>query len=292
VIYLDVLLCVNLFLNYMMMMMTARFLGLPYQKGRLLLGALSGTAFAPLILLPSLGWYFQWALKLIPAAVMVVVGYRLSGVRDFWKHFACLYGVTFAFGGLLLAVTYLVPLPGLVVRNGVVYASVPPLVLLAMTVVCYVVLSLLYRITGRHQSPDTVCTLELFHNGGHASVLVKVDTGNTLTEPFSGLPVAVIEAEALSALHLPAIDDDPLSGEMRLIPYHTASGSGVFYGFRPQRCQIRRGKTVLEAPAFYVALSDRRLGTSCHGLLHPDIAEGCRKQRMDPQSVCSKEGKS
>lgn len=272
VVYLDILLSVNLFINYFLLLTTAKFLGIPYRKTRLLLGALAGAFCSLVILLPSMPFLLNLALKIPMSAVMVLAAYRFVSRRSFLRELACLYAVSFSFAGIMLAVSYCFQPSGLLIKNAAVYVAVSPVLLLAVTVLCYFALTILYRITGRHTLQNTFCTVTVWHGGKKAAFLAKIDTGNGLTEPFSGLPVAIAEEKILSAVIPPLTEwTERCGGNLRMVPYHTVSGEGILPAFQPEKCTIRCGKTVIETTAFYLGISSRKLSNAYHGLLNPAI---------------------
>lgn len=278
IVYLDVLLSVNLFINYFLLLMVAKFLGVPYRKIRLLLGALLGAVFSLVILLPAIPFFVNVLFKVPMSAAMVAAAYRLTSWRAFGKHLACLYVVSFSFAGIMLAISYCFQPSGLLIKNSAIYVAVSPLGLLAVTVICYFAITLLYRITGRHHLQHTICTVEIWQAGKKVSFLAKVDTGNSLTEPFSGMPVAVVEQAVIAPvmpelLHEAAGRGATVHGgtAIRMVPYDTVSGQGLLPSFRPERCRIRCGKTVIETTAFYIGVSRQKLSGTYQGLLHPAI---------------------
>lgn len=277
VVYLDVLLSVNLFLNYFLLLMTVKFLGMPYRKWRLLLGALLGAVFSLVILLPTIPFVVILLVKIPMSAAMVAAGCQISSWRSFWKHLACLYAVSFSFAGIMLAISCCFSTSGLVIKNAAVYVAVSPLGLLIVTVICYFAVTLLNRITGRYQLQAAFCTVEVWQGRRKASFLAKIDTGNSLTEPFSGLPVAVVEESVIR----PVLPDGfgetvgsgagAVTGRFRVVTCNTVGGETLLPAFQPERCRIRWGRTVIETTAFYIGVTKRPLNGLYRGLLHPAI---------------------
>lgn len=287
VIYLDILLSVNLFINYFLLLTTAKFLGIPYKKIRLLSGALLGAVFSLIILLPSVPFLCDLLLKIPMSAAMIAASYRFVSWRSFGKQLACLYSVSFSFAGIMLAISYCFQPSGLVIKNSAVYVAVSPILLLAVTVFCYFAITVLYRITGRQHMKNTFCTVTIWHEGKKATFIAKIDTGNGLTEPFSGLPVAIAEEKVLAQIlpkktgELPIYDTLPV----RMVPYHTVSGEGLLPAFRPQQCIIRCGKTSIETTSFYLGISTQTLSNTYQGLLNPAIlSTGTEKQNVSTHS--------
>lgn len=287
VIYLDVLLSVNLLLDYLLLLAAAKFLGLPCRKGFLLLGALAGAASSLVILLPSLPIFITAGIKLLTCGCMAFLAFRWAGWREFCKRSACLFLISFVFAGMLLALSYFLKPPGLVVQNSTVYIAVSPLLLAAGAVGCYFGLSLLYRITGRRRQRHTFCQVLIFYQGKRAGLTGKIDTGNSLTEPFSGWPVVVAERSSLGELlaHWPAggLPEEGAEG-IRLIPFTTVGGPGILASFRPERCVIQQGKEIIEVTDCYIAVTHRKLSNTYQCLLPPDLWEMGQHLKKDMEA--------
>ena len=67
-----------------------------------------------------------------------------------------------------------------------------------------------------------------------------LDTGNTLRDPISDMPVLVINEGVLKGLFSPSVTQNNLCEfvnpeDFRIIPYKTISDSGITYGFIPDK---------------------------------------------------------
>lgn len=271
VIYVDILLSVNLFINYFVLLAASRFLKLPIKRRRIFYGALLGAAYSLYIFVPVKSPLLSVPIKLLMAATLVLLSFGPNSLRLFWKELACFFSINFAFAGLMFALWYFAAPPGLSMNNGVVYFDISPLLLIGMTLFCYLVIRIIHRLTGREQPKGDTCEVTITLGEREAVLHAKVDTGNELKEPFSGLPVVVTDnkgvaqllPEALRPLFetsgagLPqdAFPDAAASGvSCRMIPCRTASGEGVLPAFRPDRVVVRQGDAVHEKKA-YVAVS-------------------------------------
>ena len=104
----------------------------------------------------------------------------------------------------------------------------------------------------RRLKNETVAEVVILHKGILRRFTALVDTGNTLTEPMSGLPVAVVKCRAFK----PAARLE--------IPVSTAAGSTFLKGFIPERISVNGRETVCA-----VALSEQRL--SADALIPPEL---------------------
>ena len=152
VIYIDVLLALNLFIDFLLLSVTARIRRRPHRRWRTVLGALFGAACSCLIFLPDMPPVLSVAVKLVMAAVIVLIAYPWAGISVFLKDGVVFFVCSTAFAGLSLALWFFAAPQGFYVVNGVVYYDVSPLTLVALTVVSYGILWTWDRVT-RKKAP-------------------------------------------------------------------------------------------------------------------------------------------
>ena len=114
--------------------------------------------------------------------------------------------------------------------------------------------AVLFLAARQNAQPVRAAEVEITSGGTRVSFSAAVDTGNTLTEPVSGLPVIVVERKALCGTV-------PKSG-LRCVPYATVSGGGRLYAFLPERVRVN-GREVSAC----VAACDAKLKIEGHGLI-------------------------
>lgn len=115
------------------------------------------------------------------------------------------------------------------------------------------------------------------------------DSGNSLTEPFSGSPVAVVNRAAIegilpeevrAALHPESV---PRSGggtaaalrvRLRMVPFRSVGGSGLLPAFQPDRLTVvGAGGGSRDVTGGYVALGDAIGQGEFDALIGTDMAE-------------------
>ncbi len=84
------------------------------------------------------------------------------------------------------------------------------------------------------------CNLKIQYNKKTITIHAIIDTGNTLKDPISNMPVLVIDERVLKALFSPSVTQNNLCEfvnpeDFRIIPYKTISNSGIIYGFIPDK---------------------------------------------------------
>ena len=266
-IYIDVLVGVNLFINYFLLLCVSKFLSLETRRRRLVAAALLGAAYSLTILLPELSPALSLPLKLLMSLSIVLAAFGYHGIRRLVRATVAFYLTSFAFAGLMLALWYFFAPQGLMIRNSVVYFNISPLALIALTVVCYGCVTLFRRVTGRQMPRELNCRIVIERGGRTCSCAARVDTGNTLREPFSGDPVAVVYEPAIASLIPPKE-----SLNFRLVPFDAVSGNGVLEAFRPDRLTVYSGGKTFETRKVFIAAAKTKLGES-DALLNPDLLQ-------------------
>ena len=107
-IYVDVLLGLNLFINYFLLLAVSKFLSWEGKRGRLLLASLAGAFYALTILLPELPDLLSLLLKLLVSGVIIRIAWPFRGWLPFFKAVAVFYLINFAFAGFMLAIWYFI----------------------------------------------------------------------------------------------------------------------------------------------------------------------------------------
>lgn len=237
-VYLDTLLLLNLIVDYLLLLVTAKVAGEPFRRLRLLAGGLVGALFSALCFLPGLEWLTHPACKLGGAALMLLAAF--GGSRRLLRLSLCFFALSCALGGGVLLISLLSG-RGMSFQNGVLSTGLDLKAVLLSAAVCYAVLSLLFRRAGRHAGRELAPVVVSL--GGESILLTALrDTGNTLTDPATGRPVLVAEGEKLRRLLPGELVDglgeparamerfarSPLGRRLRLLPYRAV---GVDCGF-------------------------------------------------------------
>lgn len=141
----------------------------------------------------------------------------------------------------------------------------------------------------RHLARRWNVELQIEKQGCGVSVPALIDTGNRLRERQSGLPVLIVESEAVPELHrlMHALPPD----ELRSLPYGVLGSGGEISCFRPDRVQILlAGQAPIPAPPCCVAIFDGSIpGRTC-ALAPPEFADAADR-RFPKMHVNPNEGK-
>ena len=270
-VYADVMLALNFFINYFLLLSVGRIMKSSISRTRICLGAAFGAACSLTLFLPPLPFVLGCLIKLIISSGMIRISFRLKNLHDFWHCLLVTCAVTFGFGGAMLALWLTLAPGGMVYRNGTVYFSLSPAFIIFVTVACYTVITLAGKICRRLELNSASCRAVVRCGGNERPLRLMCDTGNLLTEPFSGLPVIVARRSALGCVIPAGFPTGEGNENMRVIPYSALGGEGVLCAFRPQRVTLFVGRREYDI-ACYIAVSDS-LDSEYDGVVNPKIID-------------------
>ncbi len=261
VIYADVLVITNIIINYLLLRTCAVIMSIRPRGIRLLAASFLGGAYSLIIFADFLPSVALAAIKIAFVLSLVPTAFKIKSLKSFLRCCAVFMLVNFAFAGVMLAIWLTFMPEAMLFKNGDVYFDVNPVALTLCALGCYGVMRLISRF-GRSRVPTgRIFRIEIENNGKTVSGRALYDTGNTLTEGFSGRPVAVCEAKFLEPLTGGTFGVDYTSGELpegfRLIPMSTVGGSGVLPAFKAEKLRIFIGGRAYEIKDIYVAAAGR-----------------------------------
>ena len=297
--YADMLFLVNFIMNSFVLWVVSKLVrGVSRQKKKnlwIMLGAaVMSLLYTLLIAVEALRFVNVALSSVVILTAGLLITFRLSGWRGFLKLVAVAYCISFAVGGLGMALFFLTDVPYAVyfIANdfGGFTRAISWQLVLVGTAASYVLIKIGLHIAKMHSlKRQMICTVQI-HMGEQGTAFdALVDTGHSLKEPLSQHPVIIAEFEhvkdflpdRLKVMFYERQEDD-LTGLMtegsafykriRMIPF-TSLGrkSGMLIGFRPDRVAVEGAK---EAPANVVIgiYNDKLCNDGKYqGLLSPEI---------------------
>ncbi len=267
-IYLDVLLLVNLLVNFLLISASGTLAKCTPKTGRLVFSTLLATATALFIFLPPLGTAGSLLLKLGVAAVVTFAAFGFGGIRTYLKNFGIFLGVNFAFAGIMIGIWMFSSSPRVYSNNGVFYIDISFLTLLLSTTVSYLLIELGCKIVKHKPAKEEYYTVRLTQGENSIQCQAFVDNGNSLTDLLTGLPVVVAFYPKLIGVlptqveeYLRRGDVQPLedTNDFHLVLYHGVGGSGMLPAFVPDRFEILSKDGISEDYRVMVAVSREKL---------------------------------
>lgn len=273
VIYADILFIINLYITYFLLLFTCLVTKSTVKRVRLLLSSIISAFYSLIILLPGINDTVI-ALSRIPAlALIILISFRRQGAKQMLKLFLSFLLVNISFAGLMLLLWVFGKPSNMYFNSGIIYFDIGVTQLIVTTAVCYFVLKAVHKLICFKTPSDTMYDLEIFFDDKRYFCKSLLDTGNTLTDSFTGSPVIVVSKEVLKGLTLPDLNNsDTLtdySVKFRFILCNTVSGDGILPAFKPQKVRISAFKGSFETDRVMIAVTERRLKNGAFGAILP-----------------------
>ena len=257
VIYADILVVINIIINYLLLRAAAAITACEFRALRFLAASALAGIFSLIIFIDNMPLWLSIIVKIAFLLIMVFVAFGAKSVKAFVKCFAAFFIANFVFAGIMLAVcTFLLPNAAMY-KNGVVYFDIDILTLTVSAIVCYIILSILSRLT-RSRVPQK-CIYHIKITAGEKSVEGKAlfDSGNTLCDCFSGKPVIIAENDFVKSLYEKTQLSDMKN--FRLIPFSTIKDGGALPAFMADEVEIEINEFHAFAKEIYIAVTDKKI---------------------------------
>lgn len=253
-IYVDELVLINLVINYILLLITAKICAAPTKRLRLLAAAAIGALYAVAVVMPFGTFLTNPFVKLTVGVLMVLSAF--GGQNRIIRLSLVFIAISAAFGGAVTAVALM--------GGGSLYGLLTPVslrVLLLTFAVSYLVLVLVFKRAARSKSGGVV-KLTLKHAGREVDLMALRDTGNALVDPLTGHPVIVAGVGDIRELFpqairkiiadfkvedaagvIEALAEKDKSIRFRLVPYSAVGvPGGMLLAFRPDEIIINGEK--------------------------------------------------
>lgn len=244
-IYIDVLLILNLYVNWLLLRGSAKLAHIRLSTLRCFIAASIGSLTSLTIFLPQMPLFISLIIKLLTAVIPVGTAFGITPIRQFLRCLSVFLCTSFAFAGFMLALCTFSDADLLIWSGSCIYLHFSLTSLILCTAAAYFLLKIFSWIR-----------LRFFHSDESYEIIVRLgthtakqtglaDTGNNLIDCFTGKSVIIFGKEALSSI--PNINHPEKLPGYRLLPYATVSGSGLLPVFRPDEVIIKSiscGKTM------------------------------------------------
>lgn len=248
VVYADVLIFVNLIIDYLLLLAVSKIKGIRPKTYRITIAAFLGALSSLYIFLPPLNIFFEGILKIAVCVIMCLMAFGFKGFRDFLKNVFLTFVITLGFGGLMYAVWIIFSPVGMVINNSIVYFDISLMALLIFSVLGYVIFSILFKIFSKVSPMAEKCEITVYADKSSIKLNGIVDTGNSIDDVFSMGDIIICNKESAVSL----FNEADLSGNIalktryRLLPCSTISGADMLEGIRCDKAEIKyNGKTVI-----------------------------------------------
>ena len=276
IVYADVLLVLNFYVDYLLLLATEKLCRIRVRFRRRLLGAAFSAVLSLSVLWQSAPVFFPYVVQASGACLTVLITYGRAQVWPYLRRVLSFLAASYVFAGIVLAIQAWLKPDGVFVSAGVVYWTVSPWLLLASTTACYLAVCLYRRFFQRSERQEHGVSLTLTVGERSTNCMVLYDTGSRLFEPISGDPVVVIDpmlaqrllgdTQAEKLITDLGVDSDI---RCRMVPYQSVGKNGVLPAFRPDGVLLN-GRPLSK---LFLAVSPTRIREGYDGIIGPDAIE-------------------
>jgi len=293
-IYADVILVENLIMNYLILWSTARLTRYNYSKVKLGIASLLGAVYAVLSYFPEYSYLFSFFMKILFSILIVIVAYTPAYFHLLLKLTGIFYIVSFVFGGAAFGLFYFIN--GLnLTSNGISFIKDFPIkILVAAIIIAYITIKYSWDyVQHRIKRERLIVRVEMSFDKKQLSLDALVDTGNSLKDPITNVPVMITDYSMIRELlpediqkifeqsgenDLNAIAEimsiSKWATRFRIIPFKSLGReNGMLVGFKPDMLTIFDSGRRIQLNNIIIAIYRKNLSKDgeYNALIHPEM---------------------
>ncbi|MDF2814549.1 MAG: peptidase [Paenibacillus sp.] len=303
VVYLDLIFLINLFVDGIVLYLTAWTRKLPVKTWRIALSATIGASYVLMMWSPTLSFMFTIVVKCLLSLIMIVAAFGFGGIQAFLRNLGAFYLINFAAAGGVFAL-YFFTQSSSEVMNGILVTRTGGVAFQLQIGFWFTVIGLTFMIwfyklvfsaTRRRQAmTQYLAQVRIYIGDFESQCTGLVDTGNQLYDPLTRTPVMVLEAEQWREMLPPewmkrirmsevdqliaTIGDDEWiwQDRLRLVPYRGVNrGTQFMLAVKPDKVVVKFADNEIVNAKVLVGLDG---GTLCadgsyHAIIHPTLVQ-------------------
>ena len=281
IIYADILFLLNLYINFLLLQSVKKFANAQTKLLRIVLASLVGAALSFAIFL-EIGFVTGIFVRILSCALITLTAFGFHNLKRFLRLSASLFGVTFAFAGIIAAIWAIFEPAGLAVTHGVVYYDISALILIISTLAAYFALAFIKKLMHKKLNLSKFYKISFTINRHEITLRALLDSGNALSDPFSDKPIIIVSTVKIEHLLPPEIIsyvihkkiDSEKGIAVRLIPYHAIKGEGLLPAITAKNIVVV-GDDDLEIyiKSALIAFVTRDLGEDYNAIINEEILQ-------------------
>lgn len=276
IIYIDILITVNLIVNYFLLLLVAKISNNSYKNFRLILSAGAGSLFSLYIFVPLVNTLFDILVKFVSALIMVLIGFGFKNIKRFARLTVELFIVSFVYAGAIMALWMSFKLKAIIINNSVIYYDVSPVFLVGFSAVLYLTIAIMRSLLKRNAIKARRCSVEIEFRGRSKTFTGIFDTGNSLKDLLSDSAIIFIDKKRF--LKFLGAPPSAFVKNYRIIPCGTVTGSKLIEAVRCDKGVIKIDNSVITLNKPILAISELPVDKEFEVLLNPEILEYAEEQ--------------
>lgn len=232
-IYGEIVFIENFVTGWMILLLTGKLRGTCAERRRIAAGSVMCGAYV-FVLFVQMHWLAALASKLLFSLVVVLVVFGAGTWRCVIKTTAVFYIVSFLMGGVTIALMYMMKIPGMTANGSFALKGTAFIQITAGVAATWYLGSWLAGLLKEKAVKRSVIRdVEISIASQCWKIKALVDTGNSLNEPVTGWPVAVLSKDLSEDIW--RICDSEQFSRFVVIPYRTVGRASIMHGIRMDR---------------------------------------------------------
>jgi len=260
----------NIYTNFFLLKTTAKLVHTPLRNSKCIIAALAGSLSSLIIFLPQLNSALLLFIRILSAAVMIIIGFSGKSLRETYHIGLIFFFVSFIFAGIEYGLTILSDSRNMLWHNSTLYINISMITLVISTIISYIAISFFRYYLDSHNADDYKYTIIITYNEKSITLNAVSDTCNNLTDVFSGKPVIVCGKNSLSKIFENGETDLVLSKKTpefiegwRFIPFSTIHSDGILPIFKPTKTIIKCSeKNIQKSADVYIGIVNKHMDTA------------------------------
>ncbi len=285
----------NFIINYVLLQSTRVITRTKARNGRIIIIAAITALYPFVIFFPSLSFLTSFYMKMIISFIIIKLAYNSTSLVLYLKQISTFYVVSFIFAGASIGVYYFTKdYYNLIFNLDYTRGRFPiKYVILGVVLGGIMIKDMVHYYQEKLSKEKELLNATVYLNNQSTSFIALTDTGNSLIEPLSKLPVFVVEYKVINNLLPQSIkevfennkEDDFVALEkameslkeeivIRLIPFKSVgSKNGILIGFKPDYITISEGDIKTTYDDLLIGIFNDRLSVDdqYNGLLNLSV---------------------
>ncbi len=236
-----------------------------------------------IILAPSMNAVIAFVARLAISCIIVLLSFNVKSIRNYFRCYFMFIIVSFLLAGVIFFAGSLVDRQKLYCNNGYVYMDFSVGAVIMIVCAVYMLIKSLNSKMYSRRTGDIIFNVNLEYNGRNVSFAALYDSGNSLTDVFTGKPVIIASCDSIypffdSAIMISVnnllegkISDD-IPEKIRLLPVRTLGNELILPAFSADRAIVSNEtyRRIINNPC--VAISpDSFIGKKYTGLINESV---------------------
>lgn len=273
IVYADILIVLNLIVDYFLLLLSAVFLKRKTKLIRMLLASSVGGIYSLYIFFPQSRIAVELLIRMSVCFFMAFIAFGFINLKEFLKSSGVFWGVTCFYAGIMTAFWKVLKPNGMVINNSVVYFNISAITLIVCTVIFYFTFLILSKIFTSNGAMAEYCQVTAYADGKQVQFCAILDTGNSVSDIFGNSEIIIADKSIAISL-FNELDTElnlPLKKRYRTIPLTTVSGADMLDGFRCDSmiATLNKETVILKNPI--LAVSKIPFDSGYSAILNPKI---------------------